>query len=73
MRSLAREVLDPGLAHRTCGPTRFRARADHAQRVLIGAERELVTDLLAHTGCALSRGRRSHSSSRDVKYQPPRS
>ena len=42
-------------------------------RVFIGAECELVADISAHTGSALSRGTRSHSSSRDVKYQPPRS
>ena len=68
-----REMLDPGSADGGACVSGLAAHADHSQRVLICAERELVPDARAHTGTALSRGTRSHSSSRDVKYQPPRS
>ena len=79
-------MLDPGTADGGSRNPGLGTCAHHLQRVLVGAERVLVTDVVSHlvsadalragvaymtSGCRL--GTESHSSSREVKYQPPRS
>ena len=68
------EQLDARAADRVRRYARFALRADHPQRVFVGTESKPVADVgAAHmtSGCRL--GTESHSSTRDVKYQPPRS